>query len=42
MDFFTKWPEIYVIPKQEASTAAGVLVTNFICHFGRLRELHTN
>jgi hypothetical protein len=38
--YFTKRPEIYFIPKQEASTAAGVLVTNFFCHFGVHRELH--
>jgi hypothetical protein len=29
MDYFTKWPEAYGIPDQEASTVTDVLVTNF-------------
>jgi hypothetical protein len=29
LDYFTKWPEAYTIPHQEASIAADVLVTNF-------------
>jgi hypothetical protein len=33
MDYFTKWPEAYAIPNQEASTIAA-LVTNFFCRFG--------
>jgi hypothetical protein len=36
MDYFTKWPEDYAIPKQKASTVAEMLVTNFFCHFGIL------
>jgi hypothetical protein len=40
MDYFTKWPEVYAIPNQEASTVAEALVTNFFCRFGIPRELH--
>jgi hypothetical protein len=28
MDYFTKWPEVYPISNQEASTVADTLVTN--------------
>jgi transposase InsO family protein len=42
MDYFTKWPEAYAIPNQEASTIAEVLVTNFFCRFGIPRELHSD
>jgi hypothetical protein len=33
MDYFTKWPEVYTISSQEASTSAEALVANFFCHF---------
>jgi hypothetical protein len=33
MDYFTKWPEAYATPNQEASTVAELLVTNFFCRF---------
>jgi hypothetical protein len=39
MDYFTKWPEFYAIPDQEASTVADALLTDF-CRFGVPRELH--
>jgi hypothetical protein len=42
MDYFTKWPEAYTIPNQEASTVAEALVTNFFCCFGVPRELHSD
>jgi hypothetical protein len=42
MDYFTKWPVVYAIPNQEASTVTDVLVTNFFCHFGVLRDVHSN
>jgi transposase InsO family protein len=42
MDYFTKWPEVYPIPNQEASTVADTLVTNFFCRFGVPRELHSD
>jgi hypothetical protein len=34
MDYFTKWPEAYAIPNQEALRVVEVLVTNFFRHFG--------
>jgi hypothetical protein len=42
MDYFTKWPEAYAIPNQEASTIAEALVTNLFCHFGITHELHSD
>jgi hypothetical protein len=41
MNYFMKWPEAYAILKQEASTVAEALVTNF-CRCGVPRELHSN
>ena len=42
MDYFTKWPEAYAIPNQEASRVADALVTNFFCCFGVPMELHSD
>ncbi|PNF29641.1 hypothetical protein B7P43_G16387 [Cryptotermes secundus] len=42
MDYFTKCPEVYAIPNQEASTIAEVLVANFFCRFDIPRELHSD
>jgi hypothetical protein len=42
MDYFTKWPEAYAIPNQEAVTVAEDLMTNFFCRFGVPRELHSD
>jgi hypothetical protein len=42
MDYFTKWPEVYAILNQEASTIAETLVTNFFCRSGIPRELHSD
>jgi hypothetical protein len=42
MDYFTKWPDVYAIPNQEAPTVAQALVTNFFCRFGIPRELHSD
>jgi hypothetical protein len=42
MDYFTKWPEAYTIPNQEASTVAEALVTNSFCRFGIPQELHSD
>jgi transposase InsO family protein len=42
MDYFTKWPEAYAVPDQEAKTVATVLVREFICRFGTPLELHSD
>jgi transposase InsO family protein len=42
MDYFTKCPEAYANPYQEASTIAELLITNFFCRFGIPRELHSD
>ena len=42
MDYFTKWPEAYPLPDQEATTVAEVLVKEFICRYGVPRELHSD
>ena len=42
MNYFTKWPEVYAIPSQEASTVATALVTKFFCRFGAPMELHSD
>jgi hypothetical protein len=39
-DYFMKWLEAYAIPKQEGSTVAEALVTNFFCHFEVPWELY--
>ena len=41
-DYFTKWTESYPIPNQEATTVAEKLVSEFICHFGVPRQLHSD
>lgn len=41
MDYFTKWPKAYALPRQGASTVAETLVTNFFCRFGVPRELYS-
>lgn len=42
MDYFSKWPEVYPIPNQEAATVVDVLVENLVCRFGVPRELHSD
>jgi transposase InsO family protein len=42
MDYFTKWPKVYAIPNQEASTVVNAPVTNFFCHFRVRKELHSD
>jgi transposase InsO family protein len=42
MDYFTKWPEAYPIPTQDAKTVAKILVAEFICRFGVPLELHSD
>ena len=42
MDYFTKWPEAYAIPNQEATTIAQVLVNEFFSRFGVPYEIHSD
>jgi hypothetical protein len=42
MDYFSEWLEVYPIPNQEALTVADALVTNFLCCFGIIQELHND
>ncbi|GFS98527.1 retrovirus-related Pol polyprotein from transposon 412 [Trichonephila clavipes] len=42
MDYFTKWPEAYSIPDQEASTVAEVLVQHWISRFGVPLQLYSD
>ncbi|GFT36283.1 retrovirus-related Pol polyprotein from transposon 412 [Trichonephila clavipes] len=42
MDYFTKWPEAYPIPDQEASTVAEVLVQHWISRFGVPLQVHSD
>ena len=41
-DYFTKWPEAYPLPDQQATTVANVLVNQFFSRFGVPMELHTD
>ena len=41
-DYFTKWPEAYSLPNQEAITVAKVLVKEYICRFGVPLEIHSD
>ena len=34
MDYFTKWPEAYTLPDQEAETIADALVGGVFSHLG--------
>ena len=42
IDYFTKWPEAFAIPNQEATTVAKVLVEEFFCRFGVPLEIHSD
>ena len=42
MDYFSKWPEAYALPNQEAVTVADVLVSQFFSRFGVPAELHSD
>ena len=42
MDYFTKWPEAYAIPDQEATTVAKALVEQFFSRLGIPKELHSD
>ena len=42
MDYFTKWPEAFSLPNQEAVTVADVLVKEYVCRFGVPLSLHSD
>ena len=42
MDYFTKWPKVYAIPNQDATTVADALEAKFFCRFGVPMELHSD
>ena len=42
IDYFSKWPEAYALPNQEAKTVATVIVNEFVCRFGVPLELHSD
>jgi transposase InsO family protein len=42
IDYFTKWPEAYAMPNQEAVTVADALVENWVCGYGVPKELHSD
>ncbi|GFX11425.1 retrovirus-related Pol polyprotein from transposon 412 [Trichonephila clavipes] len=42
MDYFTKWPEAYLISDQEASTVVEILVQHWISRFGVPLQLHSD
>jgi len=42
MDYFTKWPEAYALPNQEAETVANALIGGFISRFGVPEVIHTD
>ncbi|XP_029595362.1 uncharacterized protein LOC115178352 [Salmo trutta] len=42
MDYFTKWPEAYALPDQEAATVADALVGGIISRFGVPQSIHSD
>ncbi|KAF8791606.1 Retrovirus-related Pol polyprotein like [Argiope bruennichi] len=42
MDYYTKWPEAYPIPDQEAPTVAEILVQNWISRYGVPLQLQSD
>ena len=42
IDYFSKWPEAFPVPNQEAETVARVLVDGVFCRFGVPDELHSD
>lgn len=42
VDYFTRWPEAYAIPNQEARTIAQKLVDEWVCRYGVMQMLHTD
>ena len=42
IDYFTKWPEAYAIPDQEAETVVDALVGGMFSHLGVPETLHSD
>lgn len=42
VDYFSKWPEAYCVPDQEATTVAKVLVDNWISRYGVPLQIHSD
>ena len=42
MDYFTKWPEVFPWPNQEAVTIPNVVVKEVVCRFGVPKQLHSD
>lgn len=42
MDYFTKWPEVFAIPNQEAVTVAETVVAEVFCRYGVPLEIHSD
>ncbi|KAL1272916.1 hypothetical protein QQF64_028778 [Cirrhinus molitorella] len=42
MDYFTKWPEAYALPDQEAETVVDALVDGMFCRFGVAESIHSD
>lgn len=42
MDYFTKWPEAYCLPDQEAETIVDALVGGMFSRFGAAEVIHTD
>ena len=42
MDYFTKWPEAYCLPDQEAETIADALIEGMFSRFGAPEVIHTD
>lgn len=42
MDYFTKWPEEYAIPDQEAETVVDALVEGMFSRFGAAETIHSD
>ena len=40
--YFSKCPEVYTLPNQEATTVAEVLVKELVCHFGVPLYIYSN
>ena len=42
MNYFSKWPEAYAIPTQEAGTVPDVFINNWVSRYGVPIELHSD